>query len=215
MSMQDEGGLVIRPRLPEIPGILGLGPDVCVASHAPHPPIREHLHDHLEHMHIRYGFEFPRQDLSNVSRLAPAVMMAIPATQRVDCNPIFVARGDGNEGICLHIGGEEVHWVHDDEAGAQATELFESTGRRLPPDYYWSGFYTSDPDERKRRRYTREELLRTIGLGLRADQHFQATWREPQDESIEPYEVLICLTDDEGSYHTFFRLPVVVPIGLS
>ena len=140
-------------------------------------------------------------------------MMAIPVEQRVDCNPIFVARGKGAEGICLQIDGEEVHWVHHDEAGAQATELYEATGRKLPDGFYWSGFYMSDVEERKVRRFTREQLLRTIGLGLRADQHFQATWREPRDEPIEPYEVLICLTDDRTSYFTFFRLPVVVPIG--
>ena len=49
--------------------------------------------------------------------------------------------------------------------------------------------------------------------GFRADQHFQATWREPRDEAIEPYDVIICLSDDQTSYFTFFRLPVVVPIG--
>ena len=214
MRLSDDG-LVIRPKMPAIPGILGIGPDICIASHAPHDPIPEHLHDHLHHMHIRYGFEFPRQELRTIDRVALAVQMAIPVTQRVDCNPIFVARGEGFEGICLHIAGEEVHWVHDDEAGAQAHELYQASGRQLPDGYYWSGFYTSDVEERKRRRYTREELLRTIGLGLRADQHFQATWREPRDEAITPYEVLICLTDDESSYHTFFRLPVTVPLGLA
>ena len=208
-----EGGLVIRPCLPRIPGILGIGPDTCVASHAPHEPIKEHLHHHLYHMHIRYGFHLPQQRLEAVRSVSPAVMMAIPVDQRVDCNPIFVARGKDEEGICLHIDGEEVHWVHHDEAGAQATELFEATGRKLPEGYYWSGFYMSDTQERKVRRFSREQLLRTIGLGLSADQHFQATWREPRDEPIEPYDVLICLTDDHTSYYTFFRLPVVVPIG--
>lgn len=209
-----EEGLIIRPCLPRIPGILGIGPDQCIASHAPHEPIKEHLHHHLQHMHIRYGFELPSQSLTGITDgVAPAVMMAIPVEQRVDCNPIFVARGEGAEGICLHIDGEEVHWVHHDEAGAQAVELYEATGRKLPDGFYWSGFYMSDVEERKVRRFSREQLLRTIGQGLRADQHFQATWREPRDELIEPYEVLICLTDDQTSYVTFFRLPVVVPIG--
>ncbi len=166
-------------------------------------------------MHIRYGFEFPQQNLAGIRDVAPAVMMAIKAEHRVDCNPIFVARGEGAEGICLFIDGEEVHWVHHEEAGEQATALFQATGRTLPEGYYWSGFYTSDLEERKVRRYTREQLLRTIGLGFRADQHFQATWREPRDEPIEPYDVIICLTDDQSSYVTFFRLPVVVPIGAS
>jgi hypothetical protein len=208
-----EDGLIVRPCMPAIPGILNIGPDTCIAAHAPHGRIKEHLHDHLPHMHIRYGFEFPRQTLAGITDVAPAVMMAIKADHRVDCNPIFVARGEGAEGICLHIDGEEVHWVHHEEAGAQATELFEATGRKLPKGYYWSGFYTSDLEERKVRRYSREQLLRTIGLGFRADQHFQATWREPRDEPIDPYDVLICLTDDQASYFTFFRLPVVVAIG--
>ena len=208
-----EAGLVIRPCLPSIPGILGIGPDQCIAAHAPHEPIREHLHHHLPHLHIRYGFELPPQTLSGIERISPAVMMAIRDEHRVDCNPIFVARGEGAEGITLHIDGEEVHWVHSDEAGAQATELYEATGRTLPAGFYWSGFYMSDTAERKTRSFTRVQLLRTIGLGFKADQHFQATWREPREEPIEPYEVLICLTDDQTSYFTFFRLPIVVPLG--
>jgi hypothetical protein len=209
-----EDGLIIRPCLPRIPGILGIGPDQCIASHPPHEPIKEHLHHQFHHMHIRYGFELPQQTLAAIREpVAPAVMMMIKADQRVDCNPIFVARGEGQEGICLHIQGEEVHWVHHDEAGEQATALYEATGRKTPEGYYWSGFYMSDVEEREIRRFSREELLRTIGLGLRADQHFQATWREPKDEPIEPYEVLICLTDDQSSYYTFFRLPIVVPLG--
>lgn len=209
-----EEGLVIRPCLPRVPGILGIGPDQCIASHPPHEPIKEHLHHHLHHMHIRYGFEFPRQSLASIrDGVAPVVVMAIRVDHRVDCNPIFVARGEGAEGICLHIDGEEVHWVHQEEAGAQATELYEATGRKLEEGFYWSGFSMSDTEEREVRRFTREQLLRTIGLGLRADQHFQATWREPRDEPIDPYEVLICLTDDQTSYFTFFRLPIVVPIG--
>lgn len=208
-----EAGLVIRPRLPSIPGILGIGPDQCIASHAPHEPIKEHLHHQLPHLHIRYGFELPAQTLSGIERISPAVMMMIRNDQRVDCNPIFVARGEGAEGVTLHIDGEEVHWVHSDEAGTQATELYRATGRETPDGYYWSGFYMSDTAERKTRSFTREQLLRTIGLGFRADQHFQATWREPREAPIEPYEVLICLTDDQTSYFTFFKLPIVVPIG--
>lgn len=208
-----EDGLVIRPCLPRIPGILGIGPDQCIASHPPHEPIKEHLHHHLNHMHIRYGFEFPYQTLAGIEHISPAVMMAIRIEHRVDCNPIFVARGEGAEGITLHIDGEEVHWVHDEDAGDQATELYEATGRKLPDGFYWSGFYMSDTEERKVRSFTRDQLLRTIGLGFRADQHFQATWREPRDEAIEPYEVLICLTDDQSSYFTFFKLPIVVPLG--
>ena len=209
-----EKGLIIRPRRPFIPGILDIPPDTCIASHPPHGRIKEHLHDHLHHMHIRYGFELPPQSLEDVTAVAPAVMMMIKADHRVDCNPIFVARGEGPEGICLHIGGEEVHWVHWEEAGQQATELYEATGRKVPDGYYFSGFYTSTPDERKVLQYTREQLLRTIGCGFRADQHFQATWREPRDEPIEPYPVVICLTDDQSTYVTFFELPVVTPIGL-
>jgi hypothetical protein len=209
-----EHGLIVRPGLPRIPGILGIGPDQCIASHPPHDPIKEHLHHQFHHLHIRYGFEFPQQTLAGIrDAISPVVVMAIRVEQRVDCNPIFVARGEGAEGICLHIDGEEVHWVHHDEAGAQAAELYKATGRELADGFYWSGFYMSDVEEREIRRFTREQLLRTIGLGLRADQHFQATWREPKDEPIEPYEVLICLTDTETSYYTFFRLPIVVPLG--
>lgn len=35
MRLSDDG-LVIRPQMPAIPGILGIGPDICIASHAPH-----------------------------------------------------------------------------------------------------------------------------------------------------------------------------------
>ena len=122
-----ETGLIIRPRLPAIDGIFDLGPDVLIASMKPHDRIPEHLHDHLHHMHIRYGFEIPRQDFSGIDRVALLVVMMIPVDQRVDCNPIFVARGEGSEGVCLKIAGEDVHWVHDDDAGKRGTELFEST----------------------------------------------------------------------------------------
>jgi hypothetical protein len=215
-SASYEDGLIIKPCLPALPGILGVGPDQCIASHRPHEPIKEHLHHHLHHMHIRYGFEFPAQRLTGIqNEVSPLVAMAIRDSHRVDCNPIFVARGEGAEGICLHIDGDEVHWVHHEEAGAQAAELYSQSGRELAEGFYWSGFYMSDLAERTIRRFTREQMLRTIGLGLRADQHFQATWREPRDEAIEPYEVLICLSDDQTSYFTFFRLPITVPIGLS
>jgi hypothetical protein len=107
-----------------------------------------------------------------------------------------------------------VHWVHNDDVGRKATTLFESTGRKVPDGYYFSGFRTSDPDERKVWRYTREDLLRSIGRGLRADQHFQATWRNPQDTAITPYDVIICLSDDATSYHTFFRLQPTVSLGM-
>jgi hypothetical protein len=208
-----ETGLVIRPRPPVIDGIFDLGPDVLIASNAPHGRIPEHLHDHLYHMHIRYGFEIPRQDFQGIDSVALLVMMMIPVNQRVDCNPIFVARGEGSEGVCLKVAGEDVHWVHNEEAGKKATELFEATGRKLPKDYRFQGFQTSDLDERKVRRYSRDELKAAVGLGLRADQHFQATWIEPRDEPIEPYDVIICLADDTTPYHTFFRLQPTVSLG--
>lgn len=47
-----EKALVVRPRLPVLNGIFDLGPDVLIASHAPHGRIKEHLHDHLNRMHI-------------------------------------------------------------------------------------------------------------------------------------------------------------------
>lgn len=208
-----EKGLEIHPRLPAIPGIFNIPPDTCICSHPPHSPIPEHLHAHFYHMHIRYGFEFPFQPSLSVDNVALQVMMAINGAHRVDCNPMFVARGKGAEGVCLKVGGEDIHWVHDDEAGPKAKELFEATGRRLPEGFYFSGFQTSDPAERKVRRFGREELKRMIGQGLRVDQHFQATWKEPREAPIEPYDVVICLTDDKTSYLTFFNLPVVVPIG--
>ena len=49
--------LLIQPRLPFVNGIFDLGPNTLIASHSPHKHITEHLHDHLPHMHIRYGFE--------------------------------------------------------------------------------------------------------------------------------------------------------------
>jgi hypothetical protein len=206
-------GLIIRPRLPFIPGIFDIPPDTCISSHRPHARIPEHLHDHFPHMHIRYGFEIPAQSLVGIDSSALEVAMAIRAEHRVDCNPVFVARGPNSQGVCLKIAGQDIHWVHNEEVGLKATKLFEETGRKLPEGFYFSGFRTSDVDERKVLRYSREELKRAIGLGLRADQHFQATWRDPREEAIEPYDVIIYLGDDETSYHTFFRLPVVVPIG--
>lgn len=208
-----EVGFVIRPRAPAIDGIFDLGPDVLIASHAPHGRIREHLHEHLYHMHIRYGFEVPRQGFRGIDRVAPQVMMAIPVEQRVDCNPVFVARGEGAEGVCLKIAGEDVHWVHNEAAGRKATALFEATGRHLPKGFRFQGFETSDLEERKVRRFSREELQAAVGLGLRADQHFQATWIEPRDTPIEPYDVIICLADDATPYHTFFRLQPTVALG--
>lgn len=205
--------LVIRPRLPSIPGIFDIPADTCISAHNPHRRIVEHLHDHFPHMHIRYGFEIPAQSLHGIKAAALEVAMCIKVAHRVDCNPIFVARGDESEGICLKIAGQDVHWVHNEEVGAKATFLFEASGRRVPEGYYFSGFRTSDVEERKVWRYSQEELKRAIGRGLRADQHFQATWREPKDEIIEPYDVIIFLGDDESSYYTFFNLPVVVPIG--
>jgi hypothetical protein len=67
--------------------------------------------------------------------------------------------------------------------------------------------------ERKVYEYTREDLVRAIGNGLVADQHFQATWKKPIEKEIEPYDVTIFLGDSVTEYHSFFRLPVVVPIG--
>jgi hypothetical protein len=140
-------------------------------------------------------------------------MMMIPVEHRVDCNPIFVARGEGAEGVCLKIAGQDVHWVHSEEAGRKATALFESTGRRVPKGFRFQGFQTSDMEERKVRRYSQPELKAAVGLGLRADQHFQATWIEPREEPIEPYDVIICLADDVTPYHTFFRLQPSIALG--
>jgi hypothetical protein len=205
--------LEIHPKLPSIPGIFDVPADTTISTHSPHDHIVEHLHDHLPHMHIRYGFEIPQQSLQGIDAAALEVVMVIQNEHRVDCNPVFVARGNGAEGVCLKIAGQDVHWVHSDEASKKGAELLARTGRRVPSGYYASGFRTSDLDERNVRRYTRTELLAAIGQGLRADQHFQATWKEPRPEPIEPYEVTILLSDDESSYYTTFRLPVIVPIG--
>lgn len=207
--------LVIHPRLPSIPGIFDLPAEALIASHRPHGRIVEHLHDHLHHMHIRYGFELPSQSLVGIEAVAFEVAMMIHVEHRVDCNPIFVARGPGAEGVCLKIAAQDVHWVHNEEVGRKATELFEATGRRVPEGWYFSGFRTSDVDEREVWRYDVEELKRAIGRGLRADQHFQATWRDPRDEAIDPYPVTIYLGDDETSYHTFFELRPTVSLGAS
>jgi len=212
-KINDEPALVIRPRLPQIPGIFDIPADTCIASHAPHAHIPEHLHDHFFHMHIRYGFELPVQTLDGIEAASLRVAMAVNRLHRVDCNPVFVARGEGSTGVCLKIGGQDVHWVHDEEVGEIATELFGATGRTLADEFYFAGFSTSDLAERKLHRYSREDLKRAIGRGLVADQHFQATWREPRKEPIMPYDVIIFLGDDSTNYHTFFRLPVVVPIG--
>jgi hypothetical protein len=166
-------------------------------------------------MHIRYGFEIPAQSLIGVPAAALEVAMLIRGEHRVDCNPIFVGRGPGSEGICLKIAGQDVHWVHNEEVGEKATALFEATGRELPDGFYFSGFRTSDVDERKVWRYSSDELKRAIGRGLRADQHFQATWREPSDQPITPYPVVIYLGDDQTSYHTFFELRPTVVLGPS
>jgi hypothetical protein len=166
-------------------------------------------------MHIRYGFEIPKQSLSGIEAAALEVVMIIKQEHRVDCNPVFVARGNGAAGVCLKIAGEDVHWVHNDEASKKGAALLEATGRPVPSGYYSSGFRTSDLGERNVRRYSREELLAAIGQGLRADQHFQATWKEPRPDPIAPYEVTIILSDDESSFYTIFRLPVIVPIGAS
>jgi hypothetical protein len=115
-------------------------------------------------MHIRYGFEIPVQSLAGVKAVALEVAMLIQVAHRVDCNPVFVARGANSTGICLRIAGEDVHWVHNEEVGEKATNLFEATGRRVPDAYYFSGFRTSDIEERKIRRYSREDLLRTMVL---------------------------------------------------
>jgi hypothetical protein len=205
--------LVIKPRLPSIPWIFDLPPETTIASHPPHDHIEEHLHDHFYHLHIRYGFEFPPQSLDAIDSTALEVVMMIKVEHRVDCNPVFVDRREGPEGVCLKLAGQDVHWVHNDETAAKYTELFAQSGREVPEGYYFSGFRTSDMDERNVWRYDRTTLQAAIGQGLRADQHFQATWKEPRDEPIEPYEVVIGLGDDTTDYFTFFRLPIVVPLG--
>lgn len=208
-----EARFVIRPRLPAIDGIFNLNADVLIASHTQHERINEHLHDHLHHMHIRYGFEIPAQSFRGIDAAALEVAMEVKVEHRVDCNPVFVARGRGAEGICLKIGGEDVHWVHNDEVGERATKEYAKTGRKVKKGYRFSGFRTSDLQERTVRRYTREELLAAVGLGLRCDQHFQATWIEPREEEIDPYDVVIFLSDDASQYHTFFNLPVTISLG--
>jgi hypothetical protein len=165
-------------------------------------------------MHIRYGFEFPAQTLPGIDETSLEVVMMIKAEHRVDCNPVFVARREGPEGVCLKLAGQDVHWVHNEETADKYTKLYRESGRDVPEGYYFSGFRTSDTEERNVWRYSRETLLAAIGRGLRADQHFQATWREPRDQPIEPYDVVIGLGDEVSSYYTFFRLPVVVPIGV-
>ncbi len=205
--------IIVQPRLPMFPGIFNLPAETCIASHAPHERIEEHLHEHFYHMHIRYGFEIPPQNFDDINGAALEVAMAIKIDHRVDCNPPFVARSKGPTGVPLVLGDEVIHWVQSPEVGEKATKLFEATGRRLPEGYYFAGFRTSDVDERYVWRFTKEELQEVFGSGLRCDQHFEATWKEPRNEAIEPYDVIIYLGDDVTDYHTFFRLPVVVPIG--
>jgi hypothetical protein len=208
--------LIIKPRIPIYDGILHLGPDTLIASHPPHKHVTEHLHDHLYHMHIRYGFEVPAQPLTFIpaSGVALQVAMLINTAQRVDCNPVFIAKGNDGQGICLKIGGQDVHWVHDDGVARKATELFKSTGRIIPPEARFIGFSTSDLDERRLRKYTVDELKAVIGNGLRADQHFQATWIEPRETPIAPYDVTIFLSDDVSDYYTFFELSPTIKLGL-
>jgi hypothetical protein len=213
-----EPDLIIRPTLPPFGGIFNLpGRETPVATHLPHKPfenLEEHLHEHLPHLHISYGFEIPKQayeDLPDHTHLE--VTMAIKKEHRVDCNPIFVNRKKAAEGECLKIGGDDVHWIHSEETARKATELFAHTGRRLPDDMYFSGFLTSTVDERNTRAYTRDELYEAIGDGLLVEQHFQATWLEPREDPIEPYDVIIYLGSTHTKYHTFFRLPAIVPLG--
>jgi hypothetical protein len=210
--------LIIRPGLPPYGGIFDLpAQETPIAAHQPHGPythIAEHLHDHLPHMHISYGFSIPEhrpEQLPESTHLE--VAMAISRAHRVDCNPIFIGRMNGNAGETLKIGDEDVHWIHSEETAEKATERFAATGRKLPDDMYFSGFVTATVDEREDRPYTREELAKAIGSGLIAEQHFQATWMEPKDEAIEPYDVTIYLGNTATPYHTFFRLPTVVPLG--
>ncbi|MFC7479882.1 hypothetical protein ACFQX7_07270 [Luedemannella flava] len=94
-------------------------------------------------MHISYGFEIPRHELDQLPKETMlSVTMAVKKTHRVDCNPIFINRKNANEGECLKIGGDDVHWIHSEEMPKKATELFARTGRRLPDDMYFSGFGT-------------------------------------------------------------------------
>ena len=202
----------IYPKLPAIDGIFDLGSNDIIASHSPHERIPEHLHDHVPHMHIRYGFDIPRQSFHGIESAALEVAMCVKSTHRVDCNPVFVGRGPGAEGVCLKIAGQDVHWVHSDEVGKKATSLFTATGRKISNGYRFSGFRTSDLQERTTRRYTKAELVAAVGLGLRCDQHFQATWIEPKTDPIEPYDVIICLSDDASSFRTFFRLEPTVSL---
>jgi hypothetical protein len=209
-----ETRLEIRPTLPFLAGLFDLPGESPIASHTPHEPfkgINEHLHEHLHHMHISYGFKIPAQtSMPDFTKLE--VAMAVLDELRVDCNPIFVSRR-GNEGTCIKVANQDVHWVHSEEVGQKARARLEATGRKLPNGYYFAGFRTSDVDERVEYSYTREELEAAVGQGLVAEQHFQATWHDPRDEPIEPFDVTIYLGDSESSYHTFFKLPVLVPLG--
>lgn len=210
----EERELEIRPTLPFLTGVFDLPGETPIASHPPHAPytnMKEHLHEHLHHMHIAYGFKIPSQSrLPDFAKLE--VAMAVLDELRVDCNPIFVAK-KGREGTCVKIANQDVHWVHNEEVGQKAAALYAATGRTLPPGYYFAGFRTGDVDERKEFSYSREDLEAVIGQGLVAEQHFQATWKQPKDQAIAPFDVIIYLGDSETKYHTFFKLPVTVPLG--
>lgn len=203
----------VEPRVPAFDGIFDLHHNQLIASHDPHEDIEEHLHAHLPHMHIRYGLEIPHQPFLGVDEVALEVAMLVKTTHRVDCNPIFVSRGEESTGIPLQVAGQDVHWVHNDEVSEKATERYQATGREISDGYYFAGFRTSDVEEREVWQYSREELRQAIGSGLRADQHFQATWREAKDEAIEPYPVTIFLSDDTTQFHTFFELQPTAPLG--
>lgn len=142
-TRDEESRFVIRPRLPVLDGIFNLEADVLIASHTQHERINEHLHDHLYHMHIRYGFEIPAQSFRGIGAAALEVAMMVKVEHRVDCNPVFVARGRGAEGVSRKIGGEDVHWVHNDEVGEKATKLYANTGRKVKKGYRFSGFRTA------------------------------------------------------------------------
>jgi hypothetical protein len=216
-GVSGDESLVIQPGIPPFGGIFALpGRETPIASHEPHSEEEnwaEHLHAHLPHLHVSYGFKLTQQqntELPDSTHLE--VAMAILTSQRVDCNPIFVGK-NSEEGVCLKIAGEDVHWIHSTEVSEKAQRLFAKTGRRLPSTMYFAGFRTSTVDERQQKPYTRAELSEAIGDGLICEQHFQATWREASDEPIEPYDVVIYLGDSATNYHTFFRLPTIMPLG--
>jgi hypothetical protein len=203
--------LIVRPKLPSIPWIFDLPPETTIASHPPHEHIEEHLHGHFHHLHIRYGFELPAQSLEGIDGTALEVAMLIQRSIGSTATRSSW-RGEGPEGVCLKFAGQEVHWVHNEETGDKYTKLFQQAGRRVPDGYYFSGFRTSDTEDRNVWRYTRDVLRQAIGRGLRAST-LPGHLARPRDEVIEPYEVVIGLGDELSSYFTFFRLPIVVPLG--